>query len=51
MAQAIKTTHVGSLIRPPELIAHLRAQADGKDYDAAAHAQCLSCQGNWSSSS
>ena len=33
----ILTTHVGSLIRPPELLDFLRAQAeDGRPYDAAA---------------
>ncbi len=37
----ILTTHVGSLIRPPELQRHLRAQAEGAGYDAAAHADCL----------
>jgi 5-methyltetrahydropteroyltriglutamate--homocysteine methyltransferase len=38
----IKTTHVGSLTRPDELIAFLR-QIDAKDpaYDEAAHLECL----------
>jgi len=38
----IQTTHVGSLVRPDELIAFLR-QIDGKDpaYDEAAHMECL----------
>jgi len=38
----IQTTHVGSLVRPDELIAFLR-QIDRKDpaYDAAAHMDCL----------
>ncbi len=39
----ILTTHVGSLNRPDELIAHLR-RLDAKDpaYDQAAHHECLS---------
>jgi 5-methyltetrahydropteroyltriglutamate--homocysteine methyltransferase len=37
----ILTTHVGSLIRPPELLEHLRAKQLGRAYDADAHAQCL----------
>jgi 5-methyltetrahydropteroyltriglutamate--homocysteine methyltransferase len=37
----ILTTHVGSLIRPPELLEHLRAKQLGQAYDADAHAQCL----------
>jgi methionine synthase II (cobalamin-independent) len=38
----IQTTHVGSLVRPDELIAFLR-QIDRKDpaYDEAAHTECL----------
>jgi 5-methyltetrahydropteroyltriglutamate--homocysteine methyltransferase len=38
----IQTTHVGSLVRPDELIAFLR-QIDRKDpaYDEAAHMECL----------
>jgi len=38
----IQTTHVGSLVRPDELIAFLR-QIDKKDpaYDEAAHMECL----------
>ncbi len=38
----IQTTHVGSLVRPDELIAFLR-QIDRKDpaYDQAAHMECL----------
>ena len=39
--QRILTSHVGSLIRPPELQAHLRAQLEGKGYDPKAHAACL----------
>jgi 5-methyltetrahydropteroyltriglutamate--homocysteine methyltransferase len=38
----ILTTHVGSLIRPPELIAFLRQKAAGQSIDAAAHEACLS---------
>ena len=34
----ILTTHVGSLIRPPELLEHLRAKQLGQAYDADAHA-------------
>jgi 5-methyltetrahydropteroyltriglutamate--homocysteine methyltransferase len=37
----ILTTHVGSLIRPPELIAFWRAIEDGKPYDEAAFEACL----------
>lgn len=37
----ILTTHVGSLIRPAELQAHLRAKQAGKPYDEAAYQQCL----------
>src|SRR6187402_1270407 len=35
------TTHVGSLIRPESVRAHLRAKQKGEGYDAAAHAQTL----------
>jgi 5-methyltetrahydropteroyltriglutamate--homocysteine methyltransferase len=35
------TTHVGSLIRPPDLLEFLRARQAGAGYDAAAHAACL----------
>jgi 5-methyltetrahydropteroyltriglutamate--homocysteine methyltransferase len=41
-ANRIRTTHVGSLVRPSELVAFLRRQQDGERYDAAAHEQCLS---------
>ena len=41
MAERILTTHVGSLIRPPQLIAFWRAIEDGKPYDAAAFEACL----------
>ena len=37
----ILTSHVGSLIRPQALQAHLRARAAGPGYDAQAHADCL----------
>ena len=37
----ILTTHVGSLIRPPELLPFIRARQGGQPYDAKAHAECL----------
>ena len=37
----ILTTHVGSLVRPPELLAFLRAKQRGEAYDEAAYAACL----------
>ncbi|HWK96187.1 MAG TPA: cobalamin-independent methionine synthase II family protein [Pseudolabrys sp.] len=37
----ILTTHVGSLIRPPELQEFLRAVQGGKPYDEKAYQQCL----------
>lgn len=37
----IWATHVGSLIRPPELVAHLRKIEAGEPYDTAAHETCL----------
>ena len=37
----ILTSHVGSLIRPPELIAFLRARQDGRLVDEDAFATCL----------
>jgi len=37
----ILTTHVGSLIRPPKLIAFWRAIEDGAPYDEAAFESCL----------
>jgi 5-methyltetrahydropteroyltriglutamate--homocysteine methyltransferase len=37
----ILTTHVGSLIRPPELLAFLRAKRERQAYDEAAYAKCL----------
>jgi 5-methyltetrahydropteroyltriglutamate--homocysteine methyltransferase len=44
MAQAaprILTTHVGSLVRPDDLLAFLHKQQDGEAYDAAAFQACL----------
>jgi 5-methyltetrahydropteroyltriglutamate--homocysteine methyltransferase len=40
-SERILTTHVGSLIRPPELLEFLRARQQGKPVDAAAHARTL----------
>ncbi len=37
----ILTTHVGSLIRPPELLTFLAAQRDKRSYDQAAFSGCL----------
>ena len=37
----ILTTHVGSLIRPPELQEFLRAKQSGKPYDETAYQACL----------
>lgn len=37
----ILVTHVGSLIRPPKLVEHLRRIEAGEAYDAAAYAACL----------
>jgi len=37
----ILTTHVGSLIRPPDLQEFLRAKQAGKPYDQAAYQKCL----------
>jgi 5-methyltetrahydropteroyltriglutamate--homocysteine methyltransferase len=37
----ILTTHVGSLIRPPQLIEFLRAQQERRPVDEAAFAKCL----------
>src|SRR5262245_10640730 len=44
MAQSpnrILTTHVGSLIRPPQLVEFLRLIKDGKPCDQAAYHACL----------
>ena len=40
-AQRILTTHVGSLIRPDDLLVFLRKQQDGEPYAAAAFEDCL----------
>jgi 5-methyltetrahydropteroyltriglutamate--homocysteine methyltransferase len=40
-ANRILTTHVGSLARPPKLVAFWRAIEDGKPYDEAAFETCL----------
>src|SRR5262252_7692084 len=37
----ILTTHVGSLVRPPQLVAFLRKIEDGQPHDEAAHTACL----------
>jgi 5-methyltetrahydropteroyltriglutamate--homocysteine methyltransferase len=37
----IRTTHVGSLVRPPELIEFLHKIEDGQPYDKAAYELCL----------
>jgi len=37
----IRTTHVGSLVRPPPLIEFVRAIEDRKPYDEAAYEECL----------
>jgi 5-methyltetrahydropteroyltriglutamate--homocysteine methyltransferase len=37
----ILTTHVGSLIRPPDLQVFIKARQSGKDYDKAGYAVCL----------
>lgn len=40
-APRIRTTHVGSLVRPDELLAFLQKQQDGQPYDVAAYEECL----------
>jgi len=40
-ANRILTTHVGSLVRPPELVSFLKKQQNGEPYDPAAYEQCL----------
>jgi 5-methyltetrahydropteroyltriglutamate--homocysteine methyltransferase len=40
-ADRILTTHVGSLIRPPELIAYLKPLLEGRPYDEAEFEHCL----------
>jgi 5-methyltetrahydropteroyltriglutamate--homocysteine methyltransferase len=37
----IRTTHVGSLIRPPELLQFIRPRQNGQPYDEKAYAACL----------
>lgn len=37
----ILTTHVGSLIRPPKLLAFLRAKQSSQPFDETAYAECL----------
>ena len=37
----ILTTHVGSLIRPPELLEYFRARQSGAAYDKGAYEKCL----------
>jgi 5-methyltetrahydropteroyltriglutamate--homocysteine methyltransferase len=39
--ERILTTHVGSLIRPPELQEHLRARQSERAFDEAAYRSCL----------
>ncbi len=40
-ANRILTTHVGSLVRPPQLLPFFREIEDGRPYDEAAFAECL----------
>ena len=37
----IRTSHVGSLIRPPELLQFIRPRQNGQPYDEQAYAKCL----------
>jgi 5-methyltetrahydropteroyltriglutamate--homocysteine methyltransferase len=37
----ILTTHVGSLVRPAELVSFLKQQQNHEQYDSAAYAECL----------
>lgn len=37
----IRTTHVGSLIRPPALLEFIRPKQNGQPYDEQAYAKCL----------
>ena len=37
----IRTTHVGSLVRPPKLVEFLRKIEDGQPYDKSAYESCL----------
>jgi 5-methyltetrahydropteroyltriglutamate--homocysteine methyltransferase len=40
-ADRIRTTHVGSLVRPPRLVEFLHAIEEGKPYDQSAYQACL----------
>jgi 5-methyltetrahydropteroyltriglutamate--homocysteine methyltransferase len=40
-ADRIRTTHVGSLVRPPRLVEFLHAIEDRKPYDQAGYEECL----------
>src|SRR5918999_1663923 len=40
-ADRILTTHVGSLVRPPELVALLKAKQAGERVDEAVYTDCL----------
>jgi 5-methyltetrahydropteroyltriglutamate--homocysteine methyltransferase len=37
----IPTTHVGSLVRPPELVSFLKAQQNREPYDSGVYEECL----------
>lgn len=39
--ERIRTTHVGSLVRPPELLQFIRPKQSGQPYDGKAYANCL----------
>jgi 5-methyltetrahydropteroyltriglutamate--homocysteine methyltransferase len=41
MPSRILTTHVGSLVRPDDLLAFIQKQQDGEPYDIAAYEECL----------
>jgi 5-methyltetrahydropteroyltriglutamate--homocysteine methyltransferase len=40
-SERVRTTHVGSLIRPPELLQFIRPKQAGQPYDEQAYANCL----------
>ena len=40
-AERILTTHVGSLIRPPQLLKFIAAKQGGLAYDRTGYAECL----------
>ena len=40
-SERVRTTHVGSLIRPPELLQFIRPRQAGQPYDEQAYANCL----------